>query len=346
MAVLFSLWTILQLFCGHLPRRASGRAQRRKSSFPCTWPRALLLLVGAGTSLPAVGQAGYEDAWLRTLTDTYHERLESTYLYQQAVLPAGYARVERSLQVGQKHFPVGYALKDLNSGRQVCEEYALHVVNGDTVSLGQATYVLSGKLTREQNQLSMGAFTVYKQDIYVEANTVLLSQNFDPVAVLNLAPGAARTGQTLYVRNASQGLAADTIAKYYLWRSRSGDTCQVTLSQRADATRPWLNSINSRVACSWRVELARRCVTAEQIDPVNGSVQAWVRTYSTATDFSEVHTDDWADQGAHGGRVTRLVYRREFRQLSPQQALDTYSVVNGEPTRKAFLTFTICSIYQ
>jgi hypothetical protein len=339
------LFALLRVFCGYLPKRTGGRGQRRKSSFRHIWQRALLLLVGA-PSLPAAGQVGQEDAYLRTITDTYHARLENTYLYQQAVMPAGYASVERSFQVGKKHYRMEYALKDLPSGEQVREEYALRFINHDTVSLGQARYVLSGKLIRGQQQLGMGAFTEYKQDIYTQAGTLLLSQTFDPVAVLSLVPGAARTGQTLYVRNVPRGLAADTIASYYLFRSRSGDTCQVTLSQRADDTRPWHGNTNSRVACSWRVELTRRCLTAEQLDPANGTVREWVRTYSTATDFLEEQTDSWVDREAAGGRTKRLNYRRHYRQLSRQQALDTYSVINDKPTSKAFLTFTISSLYH
>jgi hypothetical protein len=340
MAVHFGLFTLLQVFCEYLPRRASGRGQRRTSSFHGI---ALLLLVG-GTNLPAVGQVGQEDAYLRTLTDTYHARLENTYLYQQAVMPAGYASVERSLQVGKKQYRVEYALKDLRSGEQVREEYGLRFLNHDTVSLGQARYVLSEKLVRGPQQLGMGAFTEFRQDIHTQAGTVLLSQTFDPVAVLSLAPGAARTGQVLYVRSAPRGLAADTLASYYLLRAGSGDTCQVTLSERVDASRPWHG--NSRVACSWRVELTRRRLTAEQLDPANGTLRAWVRTYSTATDFVEEQTDSWVDREAAGGRTTRLNYRRHYRQLSRQQALDTYAVVNSKPTSKAFLTFTISSLYH
>lgn len=320
--------------------------RNKKKSFWQSTARALgLLLLGGGLALPAAGQQpGQEDAYLRTLTDTYRARLENTFRYQQAVLPGGYASVERSLQAGKKHYRMEYALKDLHTGEQVREEYGLRFFNHDTVSLAQARYVLSGKLVRGPQQLGMGAFTEYRQDIYAQAGTLLLSQTFDPVAVLSLAPGAARTGQVLYVRNATWGLAADTLASYYLLRAGSGDTCQVTLSERADASRPWHG--NSRVACSWRVELTRRRLTAEQLDPANGTLHAWVRTYSTATDFVEEQTDSWVDREAAGGRTTRLNYRRHYRQLSRQQALDTYAVVNGAPTGKPFLTFSISSLYH
>jgi hypothetical protein len=226
-----------------------------------------LLLALCAHCLAAAGQPEPRqiEAQLRTINDTFHNRLESTFKYQQAVLPVGYTAVERYLEVGTRKYLLEYAMNDVASGEQLREDYSLRLVNHDTLRVGKATYRLGVKIDIDKTGIesSSGAFSDYKYDgPSVEAANLSITQNFAPLLVLALRPGPVQPKSWLYVRQQQYryerhpggandildpalgkglqlALRSDTMASYHLLRSRTGDTCEVKLFERLVADEPW-----------------------------------------------------------------------------------------------------------
>ncbi|HEX8427092.1 hypothetical protein [Hymenobacter sp.] len=308
--------------------------------------RLLLLVILFSISLIARGQQNNIDYRLQLINDAFHQRLESTYKYQQAVVPGGYTAVERSLQIGNKKYLLEYAINDRKTGQQMRENYSLRFINHDTVRVGKAHYVTSSKHPTESVQGSIALSSEYLNDSYFEATNLLITQNFDPLAVWGLHPSSFRSGQWLYARSMQPTERGDTVASYYLLRSRTGDTCQVQLRERMNRQRPW--RYTNRLACSWVVELTHRRLTAEQSIGSEGNNQSlhWVRTYRTATDFVETLTLHYrSGDGGPPVSQTDLVYKRNFKQVTTHQSIDTFTIKDGSAGAKGPLTFNIVSTY-
>jgi hypothetical protein len=306
------------------------------------------------------------DNRLQLINNTFHQRLESTYKYQQAIMPTGYTSVERYLQLGNKKYLLEYALDDQKAGRQMREDYSLRFLNHDTVRVGKAHYVAGTKRTTESVQGYLAFSSEYLNDSYFEVTNLLITQTFDPLAVLALRPDAAQTGQWLYARSTQAAEQGDTVASYHLFRSRTGDTCRVQLRERSAeqqlqryAQRESWRSAQRRV-CSWQVELTRRRLTAEQVLPgEEGGIIRWVRIYRTATDFTETLTGQYRiGYGGPPHTVAYVWYSRDFTQINPSRSVDTFTVFDmptnfNEPSdfnwpsvTKAAFTFSVLSTYR
>ena len=225
------------------------------------------------------------DDRLQLINRTFHQRLESTYKHQQAAVPAGCTSVERYLQLGNKKYLMEYALHDRNAGLEMREDYSLRFLNHDTVRVANAYYVASDKSTGESVQKYLTSYSERYNELFFDSNNLAISQSFDPLAVLSLRPGTARNRQWLYAWSMQPAQGGDTVASYHLFRSRTGDTCQVQLRERSAEQQlrryaqrePWRYA--QRVACSWQVELTRRRLTAEQVSPGEGGGGAAVGTH-------------------------------------------------------------------
>ena len=307
-----------------------------------------------------------EDYQLQLINSTFHQRLESTYKYQQAIMPTGYTSIERYLQLGNKKYLLEHSIDDRKTDKQMREDHSLRFINHDTVRVGKAHYVAAGKSTTESVQGSSAYSSEFLNDLYFEVTNLLITQTFDPLAVLALRPGAARTGQWLYARSMQPAERGDTVASYYLLRSRTGDTCQVQLRERSTEQQlrrytqrePWRYA--QRVACSWQVELTRRRLTAEQVSPgEGGGILRWVRTYRTATDFTETLTDEYSiGYGGPSYTVAHVCYSRNFKQINSSRSVDTFKVfdkltdfkvpsdLDSPSVTKEVLTFNILSTYR
>lgn len=307
----------------------------------------LLLLLLGNITLPARGQVNNADNQLQLINNTFRLRLENTYTYQQAALPAGCTSVERYLQLGSKSYLLEYVVDDHRAGQQLRQDYMLRFVNQDTVRLAQAQYAAGGAGTTAGVQASLAMGSAYLNDAYFEAYNLLLTQTFDPLAVLALRPGAARTGQWLYARSTQPAERGDTVASYQLVRSRTGDTCQVRLLERTSRQRPWRHA--KRLACRWTVELARHSLTAEQLSATadNGKLLRWERLYHTATDFTETLTGQYrTGDGGPPSVETITHYSREFTQNNASKSVEKFTVFDSSPDNKAVLTFTVVSVYR
>lgn len=305
---------------------------------------ATVLVVGlSSAALPVRGQQYVLDHHLQQLNHVLQHRLERTYKYQQALDTDTSAVVKRYLVANHKRYLVECRVRNGLAHTQTREAYALRFLSRDTLCFSQARYgaTLKGAGQIGPQARSLGLASEYSEALFVEAHNLLLTQTFDPVAVFSLQPGSARTGQWLHV--VEQG---DTLASYYLHRSPTGDTCQVQLYERlAPPQRPGRRRLQP--TWQWRVELAHRRLTGA-LDTTASGGQYWERTYRNGTDFSEVATTVYRDlDPAHAGRQqTTVVYRREFRRLSPHQAVDTYTVQDEFTAAKEPLLFTILSTYD
>ena len=306
----------------------------------------MLLAVSFSIASAAIGQQNSIDHRLQLINNTFHQRLESTYIYQQAVMPGGYTSVERYLHIGKKKYLLEYAIDNRKAHQQMREDYSLRFINRDTVRVGKAHYVASYKSATETGQLSSAFSSEYLNDSYFEANNLLISQNFDPLAVLALRPGAAQGRQWLYARSTQPAERGDTVASYYLLRSRTGDTCQVQLRERTSRQQPWRYA--QRVACSWQVELTRRRLTAEKVPPgEGGEILRWVRTYRSATNFTETLTGQYSiGYGGPPSIETYVLYSRDFTQINASRSVDTFTVFDNNAGTKAVLTFSVISTYR
>jgi hypothetical protein len=295
----------------------------------------------------ARGQQPNPDTQLQLLNNTFRLRLENTYKYQQAALPTGCTTVERYLQLGNKQYLLEYAVDDRRAGQQLRQDYMLRFVNQDTVRLAQAQYAAGGADTREGVQGSLAMGSEYLNDAYFDAYNLLLTQTFDPLAVLALRPGAARTGQWLYARSTKPAERSDTLASYSLLRSRTGDTCQVQLLERTSRQQPWRHA--KRLACRWTVELARHFLTAEQLlgTAEDRYTLRWERLYHTATDFTETLTGEYRIGGGGPPSVETIThYSREFAQINASKSVEKFTVFDSSSDNKAVLTFTVVSVYR
>jgi hypothetical protein len=306
-----------------------------------------LLLVLLSCALAARGQQSDPDKQLYLLHTSWQLRLENTYKYQLAVLPIGCTSVERYLQLGGKQYLLEYAVDNRRADQQLRQDYMVRIVNQDTVRLAQAQYMGGGATTREGVQGSLAAGSAYLNDSYFDTYNLLLSQTFDPLAVLALRPGAAQTGQWLVARATPPGERGDTVASYSLVRSRTGDTCQVQLLERTSRQRPWRHA--KRVACRWTVELARQRLTAEQqyATREDGYTLYWERLYHTATDFTETLTSQMLiGDGGPPSLETTTHYCREFVQRTAGKSVEKFTVFDRSTGTKAVLTFQIISLYR
>jgi hypothetical protein len=309
--------------------------------------------------------ANVVDDRLQLINKTFHQRLESTYKYRQAAVPAGCTSVKRYLQLGKKKYLMEYVLHDRNAGLEMREDYSVRFLNHDTVRVGMAHYVAGGKLTTGTGQASSAASSEFRNNTYFEVNCLAINQNFDPLAVLSLRPDTARSRQWLYAWSMQPAQGGDTVASYQLFRSRTGDTCRLQLYERSTEHQlrryaqrePWRYS--HRVACSWQVELTRRRLTAEQVSPGEaGGILRWVRTYRTATDFTETLTGLYRiGDGGPPYTVAHVFYSRNFTQINSSRSVDTFTVFDEpdfkEPSdfdspsvTKAELTFSVVSTYR
>lgn len=323
----------------------SDRGQSLTRAFPCTG-RWLALLFVLGWAHPADAQG-----LLSEVNNIFNQRLETTCPYQEAVLPPGIGRAKRYLQRGKRRYLLETVVD--NGQTVVKEAYWVGVSGKDTVSqAGQARYELSRGVPYPQGKVRMGVFHRYLSNYqalpYVDAGNVDLYQGFSPAAILALRPDTARTGQTLYVLNRQPDRYGDTLACYELVSSPTddlgaGDTWAMVLRERATpASRRWRG--NTEVVCSWEADRSARKVTAHRYYGVGHGTSYWVRTYATAalTDFTEVHYHTWP--AGHAQQRRQHLYRRQFRQLSPQQSRDTYTVLNSAGTAES--TFLITSDYR
>lgn len=316
--------------------------------------RLALIPVLCLAALMAVGQPNKVDNRLQLINSTYRQRLENTYKYQQAVVPTGYTSVERYLQLGNKKYLLEYVVDDRRAGQQIRQDYMLRFLNQDTVRLAQAQYVAGGASTTAGVQSSLAMASEYLNDSYFDTYNLLLTQTFDPLAVLALRPGAARMGQWLYARSTQPAERGDTVASYYLVRSRTGDTCRLQLRERSAEQQlrryaqrePWRYA--QRVACSWQVELTRRRLTAEQVSPgEGGGILRWVRTYRTTTDFTETLTGQYSiGYGGPPSIETYVLYSRDFTQINASRSVDKFTVFDSNVGTKAVLTFSVVSLYR
>jgi hypothetical protein len=309
--------------------------------------RGRLLLVLLGSTLAARGQPADPDKQLYLLHTSWRLRLENTYKYQLAALPAGCTSVERYLQLGGKQYLLEQTVDNRRTGQQLRQDYMLRVLNQDTVRLAQAQYLAGGATTREGVQGSLAAGSEYLNDSYFDTYNLLLSQTFDPLAMLALRPGAAQTGQWLYARSTTPEERGDTLASYSLRRSRTGDTCQVRLLERTSRQRPWRHA--NRVACSWTVELARQRLTAEQLSATadDGYTLRWERLYHTATDFTETLTSQYrTGDGGPPSLETTTHYCREFVQRNASRSVEKFTVFNSSSGTQAVLSFEVISLYR
>lgn len=283
----------------------------------------------------------------------FYRRLETTCPYQEAVLPAGVGGVKRYLQVGKRR----YLLESVVANGQVVtkENYWLHAWGKDTLHLKKSHQELAPALPSRQGQLRQVSFHNDPSPVaipdpsapLVDTTWASLTQAFSPPAVLALRPAAARTGQTVYVINQRPQFRGDTLACYTLERSRTGDSCQVVLLERATpASRQW--HANARVSCVWETDRSRRYVTATRFFEGWAGYSRWVRTYATAalTDFTESHFNTWPS--GHALQSTRIIYRRQFRQLSARRSRDTYTLPSNARGKHGMArpTFTIISTTQ
>lgn len=306
-----------------------------------------LLLVLLGCTLVARGQQTDPDKQLYLLHTSWQLRLENTCKYQLAVLPIGYTSVERYLQLGGKQYLLEYTVDNRRTDQQLRQDYMVRVVNQDTVRLAQAQYMGGGATTREGVRGSLAAGSAYLNDSYFDTYNLLLSQTFDPLAVLALRPGAAQTGQWLVARSTPPGERGDTVASYSLVRSRTGDTCQVQLLERTSRQRPWRHA--KRVACRWTVELARHRLTAEQPSATadDGYTMCWERVYHTATNFTEtLATQYLIGDGGPPSLATTTAYVREFTQVNAGKSVEKFAVFDSSTGTKAVLTFEVISLYR
>ena len=258
-------------------------------------------------------------------------------------MPMGCRSIKRYLQLGNKKYLFEYALDDRKTGQQLREDYALRFINHDTVRVGMANYVASDKTTAKSTgqsvQSSISSYSERYNGLFFNANNLAISQNFDPLAVLSLRPDTARSRQWLYAWSMQPAQGGDTVASYHLFRSRTGDTCRLQLREcsaeqqlrRYAHREPWRYA--QRVACSWQVELTRRRLTAEQVLPgEGGGILRWVRTYRTATDFTETLTGQYRiGDGGPPHTVAHAYYSRDFKQINPSRSVDTFTVFD-EPT--------------
>lgn len=306
-----------------------------------------LLVILLGTTLAARGQQPNPDTQLQLINNTFRQRLENTYKYQQAALPAGCTTVERYLQLGSKQYLLEYAVDDRRAGQQLRQDYMLRFLNQDTVRLAQAQYAAGGASTTAGVQSSLAMGSEYLNDAYFDAYNLLLTQTFDPLAVLALRPGAARTGQWLYARSTQPAERSDTVASYSLLRSRTGDTCQVRLLERTSRQQPWRHA--KRLACRWTVELAHHRLTAEQLlgTAEDKYTLRWERLYHTATDFTETLTGQYrTGDGGPPSVETITHYSREFTQINASKSIEKFTVFDSSSGNKAVLTFSILSTYR
>lgn len=331
-----------------LKKRLVAAVGKRVAAWQVVTPwRWRLLLVLLGSALAARGQQADPDKQLYLLHTLWSLRLENTYKYQLAALPAGCTSVERYLQLGSKQYLLEYGVDNRQTKQQLRQDYMLRVVNHDTVRLAQAQYMAGGANSREGVQGSLAAGSEYLNDSYFDTYNLLLSQTFDPLAVLALRPGAAQTGQWLYARSTTPEERGDTVASYSLLRSRTGDTCQVRLLERTSRQRPWRHA--NRVACSWTVELARHRLTAEQLSATadEGYTLYWERLYHTATNFTETLTSQRrTGDGGPPSLETTTHYSRDFVQHNASRSEEKFTVFDSSSGTKAVLTFKIISMYR
>ncbi|RPD44103.1 hypothetical protein DNI29_22155 [Hymenobacter sediminis] len=306
------------------------------------WKRSLYLLwalsawgLGAGTSVQAQGST------LDLLTiaqQTFDQRLETTLRYQQAVEADGVRAVTRCLQVGQRAYVLErYTATPQGLGR-VTERYQLLSQGPDTVSRSTARFLLGNEVTRRGKTACVGVFHQYTTPLTIEAGQLFIVGNFSPARFLALASELVPAGQTLYVQNTAPGVSGDTLACYRLTRVGSDRVC-LTLHERQPAgSQRWHRS--SRLTYRWEADLAQHQVTATQVQADGTPGGQWVRTYTNRTDFFECHFYFRPPEREGDGLAKQELYHREFKQLSPQQALDRYTLtLQTEPAQT--LTFDI-----
>ncbi|GAB3824045.1 hypothetical protein [Hymenobacter jeollabukensis] len=337
--------------------------------------RCLDWFLSGGLLVVSPGVFAQAPELLVRVNDLFNRRLETTFRYQEALLPPGVTARQQSLLVDKRPYLLESAgvrtSAEPDSSRYqrwTRESYLLRGETGHAAAVAYARYQLS-RYSHPNDSLpsSWGLYHRYTSDFGgLDAGDVRLQGNLNPLALLSLQPAAYRPDQTLVVYNAQQGLQGDTLACYQL-RATSDDpawagnqTYLLTLLERRNpGNRRWHD--NNEETITWTIEPAQRRVTAtvyarprpvstDKTEPYSRERESasysrflysrWTRTYSNRTDFTEVHAGISAPSGHARPMRTTTYYRRQFRQLSPTQSVDTYSVPNLDD-KTTQLTFTV-----
>ncbi|WP_226163854.1 hypothetical protein [Hymenobacter terricola] len=274
----------------------------------------------------------------------FYTRLESTLRYQEAILPTGRSTSNQYVQLGKRQVLLESVrtLGPSEAKHRVREDYRLAGTVRNPRSSGKVRYQLNVPQAQQGRPVAFGLFHDYPTEESVEANAFLLLQEFSPWELLRLRPGRAQSGQAVYVRNAAADFTGDTLACYAL--TRTGQTYQMVLQERrTPARRRWRH--NTKVTCSWNIDLARRQIVATQPQGNGGITLRWTRTYANATDFSEVCTSTALPQWL--GDLTNVftLYSRTFQQKGPAGSADKYTLPNLVKTKPSS-TFLIVSRYE
>jgi hypothetical protein len=287
--------------------------------------RALGILAIGSLCTPAQAQAQAPPIdLLAQVAAAFGQRLETTLRYQEAVAPEGVRASRSCLRLGQREYVLErYTATPLGLGR-VKEQYLLQTQGPDTVSTCTARFLLGNEVTRRGKTACVGVFHKYLTPLTIEAGQVFVLRTFSPADLLALAPGLTPAGQTLYVLNEAPDVNGDTLACYRLTRGAAGHALLTLQERRTAASRRWRH--NTRLTYRWEADPAQRQVRAAQLGPDGTPGLQWVRTYANQTDFSESHFSFAPPEQEGDGMVEQVYYRREFRQISPQQALDHYTL--------------------
>lgn len=307
------------------------------------WRRYLLCGLGAcGLSVGATVQAQTINL-LAEVQQTFGQRLETTFHYQEAVGPEGVTAIKRYLQVGKRAYVLERYTAPALGQIRVTERYLLQGGGDDTVCICTARFSLGNEVTRNGKTACVGVFHHYITPLTIEAGEIMVVRTFKLAAFLDLDLSLIPNGQTLYVLNQASDVRGDTLACYHLTQASPGHAVLTLQERQTAASRRWHH--NTRVTYRWESDLAQHKVTATQVQADGTYGVQWMRTYTNSTDFSETQFYFASPHREGDGMIKQEFYRREFKKLSPQLALDSYTLTKQtEPTKS--LAFSITHYYH
>lgn len=286
---------------------------------------AALRLLAPGLLWPLLGrgQSSNLPHPAELLNQAFPRRLEASFPYQEAALPAGLTSRKSYLKVGAHQYLLAEAALLPQDGRLRQDEYALHTLGGALQASFQRRYLQEVSPAMSSPGLRVSYYQAYVfTDQDVRQTKALLLQNFVPQQLFETLPAAGEP-RFFYVLDNRPASKGDTLASYQVARAAGSQSCQLTLWQPLNPLRRRWQANCARTQTwdfTWQGPLLQR-VVAERAG------QRWTRQYRTAHDFTEtLETAELAAGRGGGSTVHTVVYQRHYRRRGPHRALDTYRV--------------------
>jgi hypothetical protein len=273
--------------------------------------------------LLSAGQSVKMQQSAKLLSHAFAQRLEASFQYQEAILPAGTTNRESYLKVGHRRYLLTETVRLPRDNQLQQDNYLVQPRNGVLRTSFQSRYLIEPDPDRSTPGQRVSYYQAYvSTDQGIEPTKALLLQNFDPLRLLDERPATGQNAVFYVLDNASAG-QRDTLASYQLECPDSSRFCLLTLDERRDArSHRWHeNHVSTQTWTStWQGSRQEQLVSERK-------GQCWTRQYRTAHDFTETLEAYGLSQALGGGAGWHAtVYERHYRRRGKHRAVDTYTL--------------------